>query len=322
MLDRRGFLKLSSLGAVAAATAYGAADDDKYPKQTFTYKKVGDFEIKADVYRPDNKDLLPVVIWIHGGALILGNRDGILRRLRDTFLPAGYALVSIDYRLAPETKLPAILEDVQDAYTWVREKGPSLFHADPRKIAVTGGSAGGYLTLSVGYRVKPRPTVLAAFWGYGDIVGDWYRQPNEFYRRQPLVTKEQAYAGIGTSPLTDGSLSKERGKFYLYCRQQGVWPELVSGFDPVQQPRLFDPFCPVLNVTPQYPPTVLVHGTIDTDVPYEQSVLMEREFKKHGIPHQLITVPNAGHGLSEGDPQLVAQAYQDAFAFVDRAVRA
>jgi acetyl esterase/lipase len=265
--------------------------------------------------------VLPVVLWIHGGALIVGNRDGILRRLREDVLAAGYALVSIDYRLAPETKLPAILEDVQDAYTWVREKGPSLFHADTRKIVVTGGSAGGYLTLATGYRVQPRPTALVAFWGYGDLVGDWLARPSEFYRQQPLVTKEQADAAVGTAPLADGSQNKDRGKFYLYCRQQGIWPETVSGYHPAQQPRAFDEFCPVRNVTREYPPTLLIHGTTDTDVPYEQSVLMQREFQKHSVPHQFVTVPNAGHGLSGGDPQLVAKAYDEALAFINRALR-
>ena len=52
-------------------------------------------------------------------------------------------VVSIDYRLAPETKLPAIVEDVQDACRWVRERGPKLFRIAPERLAVMGGSAGG-----------------------------------------------------------------------------------------------------------------------------------------------------------------------------------
>ena len=72
-------------------------------------------------------------------------------------------MVSVDYRLAPETKLPAILEDVRDAYRWVREKGPGLFHADPGRIAISGGSAGGYLTLASGFMDDPPPKALVAF---------------------------------------------------------------------------------------------------------------------------------------------------------------
>jgi acetyl esterase/lipase len=84
--------------------------------QTYTYKQVGDLEIKADVYRENDETIRPVVVWIHGGALIVGGRSGIDGRVKKMFLDAGYALVSIDYRLAPETKLPAILEDIEDAF--------------------------------------------------------------------------------------------------------------------------------------------------------------------------------------------------------------
>ena len=72
----------------------------------------------------------------------------------------GFALVSFDYRLAPEVKLPAIVEDVEDALRWLRGKGPELLHIDPDRLVVTGGSAGGYLTLLTGFRVRPRPKVF------------------------------------------------------------------------------------------------------------------------------------------------------------------
>ena len=111
----------------------------------------------------------------------MGSRGPMDKALLGKLLKAGYAVVSIDYRLAPETKLPAILEDLQDACKWVREKGPELFHIDPKRIAVMGGSAGGYLTLAAGFRVDPRPTVLVSFWGYGDIAGPWYSRPDPFY---------------------------------------------------------------------------------------------------------------------------------------------
>jgi acetyl esterase/lipase len=131
------------------------AQDKKAGKRTYTYKTVGACEIKADVYGMSEGKAWPAVLWIHGGALIVGLRGQIdpipLRKLLD----AGYAVVSIDYRLAPETKLPAILDDVQDAYRWVREKGQGRFNIDPQRIAVMGRSAGGYLTLTTGYRVRP-----------------------------------------------------------------------------------------------------------------------------------------------------------------------
>src|SRR5438876_5746407 len=176
--ERRAFLQSLTAGAASLAVPqFAHASEDKGVKKTFTYKVVDKLEIKADVYGASGRTVRPVVIWIHGGALIMGHRGGIDGTLRDKLVNAGYAVVSIDYRLAPETKLPAILEDVQDACKWVREKGPELFHIDPRKIAVMGGSAGGYLTLTTGYRVEPRPVALVSFWGYGDVAGAWYSRP-------------------------------------------------------------------------------------------------------------------------------------------------
>ena len=319
--QRRQFLQLLSAGAVSLSGAsLCRANSQAIRKMTYTYKTAKELEIKADVYRSDDDVIRPVVIWIHGGALILGNRQGLSGRVKKHFLDAGYAVVSIDYRLAPETKLPDIIEDVEDAYAWVHKQGPKLFRVDTKKVAVLGGSAGGYLTLTAGFRAKPRPAVLVAFWGYGDLVGDWYSQPSQFYRKtRPLVVKEDAYKGVSGPPITDGSIKrKQRGNFYMYCRQNGLWPKEIGGWDPHSEAKKFAPFEPFRNVTKDYPPTVLIHGTKDTDVPYEQSVLMAKEFKRNGVEHNFITVPDAGHGLSRGDPKLINQAYEQAFAFVER----
>ena len=154
----------------------------------------------------------------------MGHRGQVDRALLNKLLKAGYSVVSIDYRLAPETKLPAILEDVEDACKWVRDKGPELCHIDPKRIAVMGGSAGGYLTLAAGFRVNPPPKVLVSFWGYGDIAGAWYSRPDPFYSRQPPVPKEEAYQAVGQSVISESSGKNNRHRFYLYCRQQGLWP--------------------------------------------------------------------------------------------------
>lgn len=323
-LNRRCFLKSLSVGAGCLALSRpAAAAADEIKTETFTYKTVGDLEIKADVLRPDDDVVRPVLLWIHGGGLIVGNRRGFSRRVREPLLDAGYVCVSIDYRLAPETKAPAILEDVEDACRWIRERGRELFGGDASRLAVAGGSAGGYLTLSTGFRVEPRPAVLISFWGYGEIASSWYSRPSEFYRRtRPLVTKEQAYKYVSGPPVTDGSVKGEdRGAFYLYCRQNGIWPKMVAGFDPDTENEAFNPLCPLRNVTREYPPTLFIHGTNDTDVPYEQSALMAQALEKAGVEHKLITVPDAGHGIRDGDPEVVRNAYAAVVPFIDRYVK-
>jgi acetyl esterase/lipase len=292
---RRLLVVIVALGFVALRDARAA---DKYTEPTtYTYKTVGDLPIKADVYRLPGDDVRPALVWIHGGALIMGQRGGPNLAQRKRYLDAGHVIVSIDYRLAPETKLPGILEDVGDALKWVRMEGPKLYQIDPRRVAVVGHSAGGYLTLMAGFTVEPRPQALIAFYGYGDVDGDWYAKPDPFYRKvRPLVTKEEAHKAIGTKEIAEGNVNG-RGDFYLYCRQNGLWPKEVVGLDPAKQPRDFDRYCPVRNVTRDHPPTLLLHGDNDTDVPYEQSVAMAAELKRVGVVHELISIKGGGHGF-------------------------
>ncbi len=275
----------------------GTASIIAFSKQTFVYKKVGDCLIQADVYRPAGDEVRPTILWIHGGALIMGSRSQLALDQVEHYLKAGYNVVAIDYRLAPETKLPAIIEDLQDAYRWVCDQGPNLFHADPHRIAVIGHSAGGYLTLMAGFCVNPRPKALISFYGYGDITGAWYSRPDPFYNQQPAVAPAEAYSAVGDTMVTESGAGSSRGRFYLYCRQQGLWPKLVAGYDPDTEPHAIAPFCPVHNVTKEYPPTLLLHGAQDTDVPVEQSVLMAQVLERQEVVHQLIILPNHGHGF-------------------------
>jgi dipeptidyl aminopeptidase/acylaminoacyl peptidase len=190
---------------------------------------------------------------------------------------------------------------------------------------VAGGSAGGYLTLAMGYRAKPRPSALVAYWGYGDVDGDWYTKPSPWYRKSvPLIDEAEARKAVGGKVLTGTETAAEqkaRGRYYLYLRQNGLWTKEVSGLDPAKDKRKLDAFCPVRNVTPDYPPTLLVHGMEDMDVPYEQSAAMAKELARQRVRHELVTVRGAGHGLSGGDRKEVAAAQAKAREFIQRYLR-
>lgn len=284
--------------------------------ETYVYKSTPECDIHADVYRTRSGDTpSPVVIWIHGGALISGTRTWFPEDKRDLYLHAGYTVVSIDYRLAPETKLPFIIEDVRDAFTWVREQGPKLFNIDPHRLGVVGHSAGGYLTLMSG-NFSPRPCALVSFYGYGDLIGAWYSKPDPFYCSMPAISKEDAYQNV-EGPETTGA--RDSGSFYLYCRQQGIWPNEVGGIDPHANPTFFTPYCPEQNVIPDYPPTLLLHGTADTDVPYNLSVRMAEVLAQDNVEHELIAIPDGPHVFDQdmSKPE-VRDAMQMVLAFLNR----
>jgi len=298
-MNRRDVLRVLAGAGAACVLPRAAARAEEAAQvrlETFVYKIVGDCRIKADVYRSTvGAGPRPVIMAIHGGALIMGGRYPIQVDLFEPLIRRGAVVVSIDYRLAPETKLPEIIKDVQDAYAWIREKGPKLFEADPDRIVVQGGSAGGYLTLMTGFCVKPRPKALVSYYGYGDIIGDWYSCPDPFYCQEPPVSKEAAYSAVGAGVICSEPPGSQRNDFYLYCRQQGLWPKEVAGFDPSAEAERFKPYCPVQNVDAAYPPTLLAHGDQDTDVPYEQSVLMDAALQRAGVKHEFITLRGGGH---------------------------
>jgi acetyl esterase/lipase len=231
LLNRRQMLGVCAAGAsTLCLPSLTRAQQAKTKMKTFTFKKVGNLEFKADVHRADDNQTRPVMVWFHGGALIVGHRGGVSGRVLKDMLNAGYTVVSFDYRLAHETKLPEIMGD-------------------------------------------------------GAIADSRESQKN-------------------------------RGEFYKYCRQHGTWPQAISGWDHHRNPEKFYPYMTLKNVTKDYPPTLMVHGTEDTDVPYEQSTMMAKKLKQHGVEHQLVTIPGGEHGLVGGDPKLIEAAYQQAFQFM------
>jgi acetyl esterase/lipase len=309
----------AGINAAIAAARQGDQADKPLIKTTHVYKTVGDVKVEADVYRPEGAEARPVVVWIHGGALIVGSRSQVPKQILELCTRERFVFVSLDYRLAPEVKLPEIAADVQDAFRWLREQGPKLFGADTRRIVVTGGSAGGFLTMLSGVLCSPKPTALVAYWGYGDIDGEWTRSKST--NHGVPVPREEALAAVNKNGkvLTntdDPAEGKARGGYYRHLRQTGGWSMGVTGIDVEKEPGKLDRFCPVKQITRDYPPILMIHGTKDTDVPYFCSTDMARELTKHGVKHELLTLEGAEHGLRDGDPKRVAEANARALEFI------
>src|SRR5262245_7970310 len=107
-----GMSHLTTVGvflALSMAQSQPVSAQAKLVKTTVAYREVDGHKILADVYRPTGDEVRPVIVWIHGGALIMGSREDIHSEIRELAEEKGVALVSIDYRLAPETKLPDLI---------------------------------------------------------------------------------------------------------------------------------------------------------------------------------------------------------------------
>ena len=229
----------------------------------------------------------------------------------------GFVLVSFDYRLVPQTKLPAILEDLRDGIAWIRKQGPKLFDADPNRLVVGGASAGGYLTLMSGL-IEPRPTALVSYWGFGDIAGDWTTKPNARYREWGTIKKEDAWTGVTRDILTntDKSNGGPQANLFNYLKQNGLWTKTATGIDPAEEPGKLKPFCPVQNLSEDYPPTLFLHGTADPDVPHTQSVEMKAALDKLNVRTEMILIEKGGHGLWGGDRKLIEKAFRRSMEYI------
>lgn len=262
----------------------------KMISETHVYKRTEQSSIYADIYYHGSQT--PVIIYIHSGALIFGTRKWLPIEQVEIFKNAGFSIISIDYRLAPETNFQSIMEDVEDALNWVRSTASKMYDFNTDKIALIGSSAGAYLSLVCG-TMEYRPNAIVSFYGYGDILGKWYSEPSEFYCRRPAVDLAEAEKYLSDSEVSEGSW--ERFNYYLWCRQHGTWVEKVTGLDRNIDSELLRKYNPIDNISKSFPPTLFLHGDKDTDVPYEQSLIMYEELRKVGIETDLITVNGADH---------------------------
>lgn len=96
-----------------------------------------------DVYRPEDDAVYPIIVNIHGGGFVYGNKD-IYKRYCMDLARRGFAVVNINYRLAPRWKFPTPMEDIHNAMIWLVEHGKD-YHADTNHVFMVGDSAGAQL---------------------------------------------------------------------------------------------------------------------------------------------------------------------------------
>ncbi|MNI55423.1 Prolyl oligopeptidase family protein [compost metagenome] len=208
-----------------------------------------------------------------------------------------------------------IVEDLKDGIRWIREQAVQWYHFDPERMALVGSSAGGYLSLLAGTIEEIRPKAIVSLYGYGDIIGDWIMKPSKFYCQRQRVTAERAKASLEKDIVSEGSWN--RYDYYIYCRQNGRWTEEVTGYDRNKDIEALQSLSPIHHVTRDYPPTMLLHGDRDTDVPYEQSLQMYDKLRHLGVECELITIDGGDHVFDQNfyNP-LVQKAFEEVNLFL------
>jgi acetyl esterase/lipase len=131
--------------------------------ERFVPGPAGSPDVRVLVYLPRHAPRpLPAMLWIHGGGYVLGTADGDDLVAKSTARGVGCAVVSVDYRLAPETPHPGPVEDCYAALTWLHTHAAAL-EVDPTRIAIAGASAGGGLAAALALLARDRGAVPLAF---------------------------------------------------------------------------------------------------------------------------------------------------------------
>jgi len=230
-------------------------------KLDLTYGTAAGEELKLDLSVPEGQGRFPVCILVHGGGFERGDKQ---KQPKHWFAPlsdAGYAWVSINYRLAPAHKYPGSVEDLKTAVRWVKSHAAD-YRFDPVRIVLVGESAGGYLVNMVGVKNEEdtRVAAVVSFYGAADLLSRLKSSNGK-----PSITFSN-YFGV----TEDNEVTR---KFLVEAS-------------------------PATHVRPGLPPFLLIHGNKDETVPYEQSVNFFAKLKAAGVPAEFITIEGGGHGMS------------------------
>jgi acetyl esterase/lipase len=275
------------------------SQDFRSEKYDFVYKSINGHDIMATIYLPDFElnEEIPALIYFHGGGFMFGNREqGLENIVRDKLLANKMAVISADYRLAPETRLEDILKDVSDIVTWIKAEG-NRFHIDTSKVAVGGGSAGGYLALSTGFSGKSAPDAIVAI------------SPPTGFSTESLQTGDLSLLeNIKKDSIVSHGDYTSRMNLWRYLGKNNLALYEIFGFDPVREPQKLEQYTLTNNIEFGYPPTLIIHAKNDRAVKFDEAKAFYEFLQDKKIESKLYVVEN-GHSsdLIKQHPEAVEE---------------
>jgi acetyl esterase len=243
-----------------------AADTRTPAEEGLVYGEADGQKLTMDYYAPKGAGIHPIAIIIHGGGYQRGDsKAGSEAYCADFLAPAGYAVFSVNYRLAPKYPYPYMVYDVQRSIRYLRHNARK-WNADPGKIALVGGSAGGFLSNMVGLLSAP-----------GDPAA---KDPvdRESAKAQAVVTLF-AQSSFATVPLNR---------------------DVHALLDPLIQrkgePDALREASPITYVSKNAPPFLQILGDKDEYIPFTEATNLQAALKKVGVRCDIIRIPNGKHG--------------------------
>jgi acetyl esterase/lipase len=242
------------------------------------YGNADGVDLKMDLAKPSKGDgPFPAVLCIHGGAWQTGSKDDF-GSLIVTFAQNGYLAASAEYRMAPNYKWPAEIEDVKCAVRYLRAHAKEL-NIDPNNIYATGASAGGHLALMLGV-TDPKD-------GLEGTGGN----PQESSRVQAVAN----FYGPSDLRLWNAGLKKDIPEQKAMLESSKKILEDFLGTSDRSSPVMAT-VSPITHIDANDAPIITFHGTKDNIVSIDQAKLLHAVLEKAGVPQKLVIVEGEGHG--------------------------
>lgn len=234
-------------------------------KQTFLYSTLEDLDLSMTFYsKENNSSAKATLLYFHGGGLLYGARDDLPEIYCELLVENGYNLLTVDYPLAPEVKLPTIIDCLKKAIDWFLKNHQTTLGLEHSSYFLFGRSAGGFLSylLSARYPLQEQKGLIS-FYGYYDLTNPDFSQPSSYYNQFPKIAPLTAQALIQPKPIAEISIN-ERFSLYLSGRQFGNWLSYL-----VNTPSEKETFSLTDTELAKLPPAFLAHSSADQDVPVE-----------------------------------------------------
>jgi acetyl esterase/lipase len=283
------------------AAAQGAKEDPGFTRtQDVVYGRKYGTALTMDVFTPKHPNGLGVIVVISGGWFSSHDAiNGFGKGMAAEPLKRGYTVFTVVHGSQPRYTINEIVQDMNRAVRFIRHHAKE-YKIDPGRLGITGGSAGGHLSLVQGLagtsgdpkakdpvdRESSRVAAVACFY-----------PPTDFFN----------YGKPGENALGRGVLAafKAPFDFHEFDKKTNTFERIT---DETKIEAIGKMISPITHVSKDDPPTLIIHGDADKLVPIQQAEILIKKLQDAGVEAKLVPKPGAGHGWANMQPDLVTIA--------------